>query len=253
MPTHDLYPVSERQSAPSGVYFDTAAAARGESIRSSVYGEIEFARGVHWALRQRDDDPVARAVLRGVPDPPMWRRGVGDWVVTGGIETLRVVCGRVPVLGSLVVADEFGGVSQVEEKDVAWLFRMPMIAPSSAMIPVGVEFVRPDMGDDIAWRWCMVEGLGPSLAVTMFDESTVAVLCGRLFEVSVDRVRVAVGGVSAWDTVADAGVAVRDRALSPSDRRELQHLVDNTSSAEFGTDRYCALEYLLRVAYGTVQ
>lgn len=251
MPTHDLYPVSARQTAPSGVYFDTAAAARGESIRSSVYGEIEFARGVHWALRQPGDDPVAREVLRGVPDPPMWRRGVGDWVVTGGIETLRVVCGRVPVLGSLVVADEFGGVSQVEEKDVAWLFRMPMIAPSSAMIPVGVEFVRPDMGDDIAWRWCMVEGLGPSLAVTMFDESTVAVLCGRLFEVSVDRVRVAVGGVSAWDTVVDAGVAVHGRVLDPVARCDLQGVLDGVGHVEFGTGQHCAVGYAGRMADGT--
>lgn len=253
MPTNDLYPVSARQTAPSAPYFDSAAVARGVAMRSTVYDEIEFARGVRWALRQRDDDPVAREVLRGVPDPPMWRRGVGDWVVSGGIETLRVVVGRVPVVGSLMLADEFGDVSQAEEKDVAWLFRMPMVVPSSAMIPVGVEFVRPDMADDIAWRWCMVEGLGPSLAVTMFDESTVAVLCGRLFEVSVDRVRVAVGGVSAWDTVVDAGVAVTDRAVSPTERRELQHLVDTASSAKFGTGRYCALEYLLRVAYGSVQ
>lgn len=69
MPSHDLYPVSTRQNAPSGVYFDTAAAARGASIRSSVYDELEFARGVRWALRQRDDDPVAREVLHGVPAP----------------------------------------------------------------------------------------------------------------------------------------------------------------------------------------
>ena len=235
------------------MYFDTAAAARGASIRSSVYDELEFARGVRWALRQRDDDPVAREVLHDVPPPATWRRGVGDWVATDHLDSLRVVVGRVPVLGSLMVADEYGDVSQVDEKDVAWLFRLPMVAPSSALIPADVEFVRPTMRDDIAWRWCMVDDLGPSLAVTMFGEDTVAVLCGRLFEVAVDRVRVAVGGASAWDTVVDAGVAVRDRALPPSDRRELQHLVDTTTSAKFGTGRYCALEYLLRVAYGGVQ
>ena len=253
MPTHDLFPVSARQTAPSGVYFDTAAAARGESIRSSVYDELEFARGVRWALRQRDDDPVAREVLRDVPAPATWRRGVGEWIVTDRIDSLRVVVGRVPVLGSLMVADEYGDVSQVDEKDAAWLFRLPMVAPSSALIPAAVEFVRPTLRDDIAWRWCMVDDLGPSLAVTMFDEDTVAVLCGRLFEVSADRVRVAVGGVSAWDTVVDAGVAVPDRVMSPSERRELQYLVDGERASKFGTGRYFALEYLLRVAYGTVQ
>lgn len=253
MPTHDLFPVSARRTATSGVYFDSAAAARGESIRSSVFDELEFARAVRWALRHRDDDPVARAVLRGVPAPATWRRGVGDWIATDRIDSLRVVVGRVPVLGSLLVADEYGDVSQVDESDAVWVFRLPTVAPSSAMIPVGVEFVRPDMGDDIAWRWCMVEGLGPSLAVTMFDEGTVVVVCDQLYEVSVDRVRVAVGGVSAWDTVVDAGVAVPDRVMSPSERRELQFLVDTTASAKFGTGRYCALEYLLRVAYGTVQ
>lgn len=253
MTTHDLFPVSARQTAPSGVYFDSAAAARGESIRSSVYDELEFARSVRWALCQRGDDPVAREVLRDVPAPETWRCGVGDWVATDRIDSLRVVVGRVPVLGSLMVADEHGAVSQVGEKDVAWLFRLPMVAPSLALIPAGVEFVRPTVLDDIAWRWCMVDDFGPALAVTMFGEGTVAVLCGRLFEVSADRVRVAVGGVSAWDTVVDAGVAVPSRAMSPSEQRDLQSLVDNTSSAKFGTGRYCALEYLLRVAYGTVQ
>lgn len=253
MPTHDLFPSSSCREPAVGVYFDTAAAARGESIRSSVYDELEFTRAVQWALRQRDDNPVAREVLHGVPAPATWRRGVGDWIVTDRIDSLRVVVGRVPVLGSLMVADEYGDVSQVDEKDAAWLFRLPMVAPSSALIPAEVEFVRPTLRDDIAWRWCMVDDLGPSLAVTMFDEDTVAVLCGRLFEVSADRVRVAVGGVSAWDTVVDAGVAVPDRVMSPSERRELQYLVDGERASKFGTGRYYALEYLLRVAYGIVQ
>lgn len=250
MPTHDLFPVPARRTAASGVYLDSAAAARGESIRSSVFDEVEFARAVRWALRQQDDDPVAREVLHGVPAPATWRRGVGDWIATDRIDSLRVVVGRVPVLGSLLVADEYGDVSQVDESDAMWVFRLPTVAPSSALIPAAVEFVRPTVRDDIAWRWCMVDGIGPSLAVTMSVDDTVVVVCDQLYEVSADRVRVAVGGMSAWDTVVDAGVAVPDRVLSPAQRRELQYLADNTESAEFGTDRYYVVEHLMRVAYG---
>lgn len=251
MRTYDLYPTSApADSVDPSVYIDTAAAARGAVARSTIADEMEFARAVRWARRKGATDDMAREVLRGVPPERDWRQGFGDWVVTDRHDEPRVVVGRVPVMGSLLVADEFGEMEQVDELDVAWMFRVPTITPSYALVGRGAEFDNPRPDDDVAWQWCWVDSLGPSLAVKMIDESTVAVFSGRLVEVRADRVRVALGGVPAWDTVTESGVFVPKRVLTPDQRYVVQKLVDDAGDVKFGTDKHCAVEYLLRVAYG---
>ena len=237
MYTHVRYPVT----APDDTHVS----------RLSVSDEVEFSRAVRWALHQGADSDAARFVLHGVPPAREWRQGFGDWVVVGDDDSPLVVVGRVPVVGSLLVADEFGELSQVDEHDVTWLFRVSALTPSYALIGRGAEFDQPRLDDDVAWQWCWVDSLGPSLAVKMMDESMVAVFSGgRLAEVRADRVRVALGGVPAWDTVLESGVVVPVMGLSPDQRYEIQRLIDAEHDAEVGTDRYCAMEYLFRVAYG---
>lgn len=248
MPAYDLYPMCDTPRENTRKYTDSAAAARGVTHRLTMNEEAEFARAVRWALSQDEGDDMARTVLYGVPERQTWRCGYGDWVVTGELDIPRVVVGRVPVLGTLLVADENGAISQAEEDDVAWLFRYPTVTPASALIGRGAEFVQPRVDDDIAWQWCWVDLLGPSLAVSMRDEDTVAVFNGRLYEVDVRYVRVALGGVSAWDTIADAGVAAPAWSMSPGDWYQLQKLVDEADVID-GTDKHCAVEYLTRVVF----